>query len=232
MLELICDIGSHSPQIKMNTKSLRKTVFKTSAMAAITTCASAAAINITVGSGGSHLQDGTGLVSDPALSLASNAFYSSFQNPISTANDKDNNLAFLQGVIGNWNTHNPDLPLVGSAASVPADVGSIGDTSSFAATAGYEYVVFHFGNGQAGYRNIDDETGWWSAWYLGGNSHVFSLPTEGGEPVGGFSSARFFNPIPSVLVLPQSVPDGGTTLALFSISILGLFSLRSKFAKH
>lgn len=212
----------------MTPQTLKNTAQMAAILAAATACASAAAINITVGSSGNYLQDGPG---DPDLSLASNAFYSSFQNPRSTANDKANNLAFLQGVIGNWNAFNPDLPLVGSAASLTADVDSIGGTSSFTAPAGYDYVVFHFGNGPAGYKNVADETGWWSAWYLGGSSHEFSRPTEGGEWVGGFSSARFFNPTPSVLIPPRSVPDGGTTLVLFSCSVLGLFSLRKKFAK-
>ena len=189
------------------------------------TATNAAVMNITVDGGGNHLQNG---VSDPALSLASIQFYSSF-NGGSTSNNKSANFNFLDGVINNWNSNfNPDLPAVLSDAGVPADVDSIGGGNTFDAPAGYAYVVFHFGNGQAGAgggRRNADENGWWSAWYLGGAAHTFTLPVEGdpAENVGGFSSARFFNPTDD----PgddddEVVPDGGTTLIMLALSLIGL----------
>lgn len=187
-------------------------------------CSSAAVMNITVDDTGGYLQNGAGPPVDPDLSLASIAFYSSF-NAGSTANDPTSNLAFLQGVIGNWNSnYNPDL---GAATTLAHQVDSIGGAQSFTAPAGYDYVVFHFGNGQAGAGggpNNADENGWWSAWYLGGLSQLFTLPVEGNpaEPVGGFSSARFYNGGPPT----NNVPDGGSTLVTLGAGLLGLGGIR------
>ncbi len=66
------------------------------------------------------------------------------------------------------------------------------------AVAGFDYVVFHFGGSRGG---------WWQAFYLDGDGGTFNLPIVGGNPVGGFSSARYYNP-------HSSVPDGGTTVML------------------
>lgn len=187
---------------------------------AATLCAATGAVmNITVDASGNYLQNG---VSDPDLSLASTAFYQDALGITSgTPNSKADNLTFLQTVIANWNA-NPglgsSLPDATSAAPVPADNGSLGDINSFTAPAGYEYVVFHFGAGPAGGGSDKDETGWWSAWYLGGESATFSLPVEGdpAKNLGGFSSASFFNGT------TEKVPDGGTSLLLFGLGLLGL----------
>jgi hypothetical protein len=61
------------------------------------------------------------------------------------------------------------------------------------ASAGYDYVVFHFGAGPAG-----SPGGWWQAFYLGGLEGSFSVPTVGGRSVGGFSSAYFCNAVPEI----------------------------------
>ena len=196
-----------------------------SALLALTISSSAAVMNITVDSTGSFLQNGA--EPDGALSLASNQFYDSFQSPPSN-NNPESNFDFLQGVIDNWNANrSPILPTaVYSVAAANND--SIGDTSSFTTAAGYDYVVFHFGNGDAGQTgnegNDPNEDGWWSAWYLGGQSAIFSLPQEGNplEDVGGFSSARYFNATPTT----RSVPDGGSTLLAFGIGLLGLGGVR------
>jgi VPDSG-CTERM motif len=63
----------------------------------------------------------------------------------------------------------------------------------YGASAGYDYVVFHFGAGPAG-----SPGGWWQAFYLGGLEGSFSVPTIGGRSVGGFSSARFCNAVPEI----------------------------------
>jgi hypothetical protein len=99
------------------------------------------------------------------------------------------------------NTFSPDLPTATSSDALSVD--SLGDTSLYNAVAGYDYVVFHFGNGSAG----GSPGGWWQAWYLDGLGGTFTLPTVNGAPVGGFSSARYYN-------LSVSVPDKGTTLIL------------------
>lgn len=195
-----------------------------SAFFALAISSSAAVFNITVDSTGSFLQNGT--EPDGVLSLASNSFYSSFQTPASTANDQVNNFNFLQGVIDNWNANRvPTLNAAVNSGSTADDVASIGGASSFTTASGYEYVVFHFGNGQAGAGggpNNADENGWWAAWYLGGESATFSLPQEGNplQPVGGFSSARYFNGTPT------TVPDGGSTILALGIGLLGLGGVR------
>jgi len=171
-------------------------------------------MNITVDSSGSYLQNGG------ADSIASNSFYASFQGGASTANNPDNNFDFLQGVVSNWNTnYSPDLP---TPVNLAVCVDDIGDTPTFDAVAGYDYVVFHFGTGQAGGGNDDNENGWWSAWYLGGESFTFTLPQEGSPPqsVGGFSSACYFNGTTT------TVPDGGSTFFALGIGLLGLGGVR------
>jgi len=60
-------------------------------------------MNITVDSSETSCKNG--VEPDGVLSLASNDFYSSFQTPSSTANDRGNNFDFLQGVIDNWNAN-------------------------------------------------------------------------------------------------------------------------------
>jgi len=195
--------------------------------ASMTLTATAIPINITVDNAGNWLQDGGPPVG--ALSLASNAFYETFVGGVS--NDKAANLVFLQGVIANWNgaPNSPTLNPATSSAALPGDNGSIGDTSSYSVPAGYEYVVFHFGNGNAGAGggpHNADENGWWSAWYLGGEAVSFTLPQEGTplENLGGFSSARYFN-----LVDPgpgTTVPEGGTTVVVFGLTLLGIAGAR------
>jgi VPDSG-CTERM motif len=117
-------------------------------------------------------------------------------------NNPTRNLNFLNTEIGFWNP-NPTPDLLAANGPVALNVESIGDTSSYNAVAGYDYVVFRFRNGPAG----GSPDGWWQAWYLGGLGGLFTVPTVGGASVGGFSSARYYNP-------HVSVPDGGATLML------------------
>ena len=160
----------------------------------------AVAINITVDSTGALL-NGTGVANKTEYGQGNN-------NPTS-------NLSFLNKEIGFWNgAFNPDL----AAAVTPVALNDENFTgSSYIADAGYNYVVFHFGSGQAG-----GSGGWWQAWYLGGAGYTFALPTVGGQPVGGFSSARFYNRATT------SVPDNGSTVLLLgtAVVVLGLASRR------
>lgn len=67
--------------------------------------------------------------------------------------------------------------------------------------------------------------GWWAAFYIGGAAGItFNVPTPGptygdltynGQPVGGFSSARYFNG-------HHEVPDSGATLALLGLGLMML----------
>lgn len=199
-----------------------KLIAAASALAAFTISSQAAVMNITVDSTGSFLQNGT--EPDGELSLASKAFYSSFQDPASTSNNPDANFNFLEGVVQNWNNNRvPLLPDATNTGPTADDNNSIGGANSFTTASGYDYVVFHFGNGQAGEAGNDpDEDGWWAAWYLGGESSTFSLPQEGDplQNVGGFSSARYFNGTTT------TVPDGGSTFLAFGIGLLGLGGVR------
>jgi hypothetical protein len=213
---------------------------------------SAAIMNVTVGSDGKFLQNGE---PDGVLSLASNAFYSSFQNSPSVANNPSNNFNFLQGVVENWNSNRlPTLPTpVFTVESANVDsTGNGQGANTFTTVAGFDYVVFHFGNGQAGDGGGpgNDEAGWWQAWYLGGESSTFLLPQEGDliaaatskkgkdkakgnppavggglQPVGGFSSARYFNGSPDNGP-PTRVPDGGSTIIALGAGLLGLGGVR------
>jgi hypothetical protein len=131
------------------------------------------------------------------------------RNMASKNNNPTSNLNFLNTEIVFWNYANPSPDLT-AANSVALDVGGIGGTFSYNAVGGYDYVVFHFGNGQAG----GSPGGWWQAWYLNGLGATFTVPIVGGNPVGGFSSARYYSP-------HSSVPDGGATVMLLG-AVFGL----------
>ena len=167
--------------------------------------ASAVPINITVDASG-NLLNGIGLANKVEYGQGNN-------NPSS-------NLAFLNAAIGNWNGV-PLSPLMLAAGSYevgPSD-DNLGDVSSYTGALGYQYVVFHWGAGNAG------GNGWWAAYYLGGDSISFNvLPQVGGQNVGGFSSARYFGQV-------REVPDGGATIALLGFALVGVDQLRRRIVK-
>jgi VPDSG-CTERM motif len=132
-------------------------------------------------------------------------------------NSPTSNLNFLNTEIGFWNGSNPPPDLLAANGPVALNVQSIGDTSSYNAVAGYDYVVFHFGNGPA-----FGSAGGWQAWYLGGLRGLFTVPIVGGASVGGFSSARYYNPT-------VSVPDGGATLMLLGTAFGLIAAARRRF---
>jgi hypothetical protein len=103
------------------------------------------------------------------------------RNMASKNNNPTSNLNFLNTEIVFWNYANPSPDLT-AASSVALDVGGIGGTFSYNAVGGYDYVVFHFGNGQAG----GSPGGWWQAWYLNGLGATFTVPIVGGNPAGVF----------------------------------------------
>jgi hypothetical protein len=221
-------------------------------MGAALSSAHATAINVTVDPSG-HLYNGVGVATRTEYGYGNN-------NP-------DSNFGFLTTVVGNYNVfNNPDLP------APDGPVGAMFDISGGAYTSigGYDYVVFHFGAGQAAFSTSPvwvpavsvpatyftsgkkagqvktpayvipgywtqpnwekSQGGWWAAYYIGGMAGIeFTVPIPGpnyndlvynGKPVGGFSSARYFNPTP--------VPDSGTTAILLGIGILSLGFLRRR----
>ncbi len=161
--------------------------------------------------------DGSGVLLN-VVGVANNAQYGQGNN------NPGSNLAFLNGLISNWNgAFNPDLP---TSPSLAHQEDSLGGDSVYVALTGYDYVVFHFGAGQAGGGGTSPG-GWWQAFYLGDAGGNFNLPSVGGENVGGFSSARYFDGTPNT-----RVPDGGSTLALLSLAIVGLAFLRRHAARR
>jgi len=166
--------------------------------------AKATPINITVDVAGSLLN---------MVGLADGSQYEALVTPPPSNNPEDN-FDFLTAMIARWNVVNsPDLAAAGALAM---DQGALGGITDYSGPAGYQYVVFHWGAGQAG------EGGWWSAYYLGGSAISFSeVPQAGGRPVGGFSSARYFGAV--------SVPEGGATLMLLGGALVGLGALYRRF---
>jgi hypothetical protein len=172
------------------------------ALALSTISANAIPTNITVSSTGALL-NGSGVASKAQYGQQNN-------NPTS-------NLAFLNKEITSWNqVFDPDLLAATSSAAL--SVEGIDDTSSYNAVAGYDYVIFHFGNGPAG----GSPGGWWQAWSLDGLGGTFIVPTVGGASVGGFSSARYYN-------LHVSVPDGGATVMLLGGAFGVIAAARRRF---
>lgn len=176
-----------------------KTLMFVCALAWAVSTASAIPTNITVDTAGALL-NGTGVANKTQYGQGNN-------NPTS-------NLNFLNTEIDRWNTFNPDLPDANSPVALNA--GSLSG-ATYAAVAGFDYVVFHFGGG-----NAHSPGGWWQAFYLGGNGWSFVLPTVGGNTVGGFSSARYYNP-------HTSVPDGGATVMLLGTAFGLIAAARRKF---
>ena len=156
-------------------------------------------LNITIGNAG-NLLNGTGVASKYQYGQQNN-------NPTS-------NLAFLNSEIELWNAVIPPLtPPILPLANGPVALNKENlSGSSYAAVAGYDYVVFHFGAGVAG---GEAPGGWWQAFHLNGIGDSFDIPTVGGWSVGDFSSARYYNP-------HASVPDGGTTAMLLGLAISGM----------
>lgn len=205
-------------------------------------------INITVDSSGA-LRNGVGVATKTEYGQGTN--------------DADANLAFLNTELGYYNNlFNPDLPA--AVGPVGAAFNSLNGGSSYTSIGGYDYVVIHYGTGEAQFApapawvpevvvpptyftsgkkkgQIKDagytiaghfaepqwsksSGGWWAAFYLGGLEGVtFNVPVPGptygnltynGQPVGGFSSARYFN--------EHNVPDTGATLALLGLGLVGL----------
>jgi hypothetical protein len=162
----------------------------------------AAPINITIDAAGNLLN---------IVGIADGAQYDALVAPPPSNNPADN-LDFLDAMTGRWNGV-PLAPAMPAAGTLALDQGSLGGALSYTGPAGYQYVVFHWGQGQAG------QGGWWSAYYVDGESITFSaVPQVGGQNVGGFSSARYFG----------TVPDGGTTLMLLGAAMVGIGALRRK----
>ena len=173
------------------------------AVALGSTAALATPINITIDAAG-NLLNTIGIANDAEYLAAAGA----------GNNNPGTNLAFLTTMIARTNPfYNPDLPAAGALA---LDQSWDPGVPSYAGPAGYQYVVFHWGGGQA-----NSQGGWYSAYYLGGAAISFaSVPLVGTAPVGNFSSARYFGTV--------SVPDGGMTLSLLGGALVGLGILRRK----
>jgi hypothetical protein len=250
---------------------LRNTSFKSLAWGLIATMsglitANASVINVTVDTSG-VLYNGVGVANKDQYGYANN-------NP-------ESNLGFLNTLLGNYNAINsPDLPA--GVGPVGADYGSLNGVNSYTTVGGYDYVVFHYGAGQAEYGEAPawvpevvvppvyytsgskagqiktpgytipghfaetdmqkSSGGWWAAFYIGGAAGIsFNVPTPGptyddlvynGQPVGGFSSARYFNEHVNIIEGgdPTPVPDNGASAILIGLGLASLALLRRKLA--
>lgn len=228
--------------------SFKNSAFLLSAIVCTFSAARADVINITIDSSGA-LRNGVGVATKNEYGLGNN-------NP-------DSNLGFLTAEIGFYNgIFNPDLPA--AVGPVGANFDNLNGANSYASIGGYDYVVIHYGAGQAQFAptpawipevvvpptyftsgkkkgQIKDAGytiaghfanpqwskstgGWWAAYYIGGLEGItFNVPTPGptygeliynGQPVGGFSSARYFN--------LHNVPDSATTASLLGLGMLTL----------
>lgn len=175
--------------------------------------AKADTINITVGAGGTLLNDPSG--------AASKTQYEALNGSLGN-NNPESNFSFLTGVIGNWNGASK-TPTMGAADSTgwTEATGFSGNSEGifgFTGVSGtFDYIVLHYGNGSAG-----SPGGWWQAFYIGGenlSTLTFTVPSVNGEDIGGISSARFFNG-------GATVPDGGMTLILLGAALSGVALIR------
>ena len=172
-------------------------------------------INITVDVLGNPLNATNGVKGTDGVANSSQ-YGSGNNNPTSDLN-------FLQNQISLWNgsPNVPEVPSLLYPQLPPPTVGANVDLSgnsgnSYNALPGWSYVVFHFGAGNAGGHGVSPG-GWYQAWYLAGNEGTFTVPSVGGERVGGFSSARY-------------VPDGGSTVMLLGAALGVIAAAQRKFS--
>lgn len=173
------------------------------------TAAQAVPINITVDSSGNLLH---------TVGIADATQYDAAVGSLPTSNDPVDNLAFLDAMIGNWNGV-PLAPVLPASGALALDQGSL-TGNSYTGVSGYEYVVFHFGAGNAGGGGVS-RGGYWVAYYLNGDALSFlAVPQVGGENVGGFSSARYYGVHTTGGGGGPSLPDGGSVLALLGLGLV------------
>jgi hypothetical protein len=128
----IYKITSMNTTRSFSSKSLGLTLV---ALLAGLTTANASVINVTVDSAGA-LYNGVGVATKDEYGYDNNT--------------AESNLGFLNTVIVNYNTfNNPDLP--GAVGPVGADFGSLGGVNSYETIGGYDYVVMHYGTGEAAF---------------------------------------------------------------------------------
>jgi hypothetical protein len=114
--------------------------------------------------------------------------------------------SWLQALVDEYNADNdPDLPAVQNGPAVDYKAPS-GITTVVIPVAGYTYLTIHWG----GKRSSDHS----QAWYLGGDLTTLELVSPTGK---GLSGYRLWNPVPVT-----RVPDGGSTLTLLGITLLGV----------
>jgi len=125
-------------------------------------------------------------------------------------------LAWLQSDVSTYNNNNHKTL---SAPISGVDFGT-GDNGVVNVT-GYEYAVLHYGKGPGG----KGQGGGLVAVDLNGLTGVqtFDLSGSGPNGNGGLSFIRLYNASGG-----QTVPDGGSTVALFGIGLFGVGMLRRK----
>lgn len=103
------------------------------------------------------------------------------------------------------------LPDFGPAGSHVTTGSGANDISGTYDITGYQYLYAYYGNG-AGDSGKDGQV-----WYVGDLSGDVTIPTKAlsGVLLGGGTS----------------VPDGGATLALLGVGVLGVSALRRRFSK-
>lgn len=123
--------------------------------------------------------------------------------------------AWLQSLITAYNAVNePDLPALSATPAV--DFSASGNITELTINVlGYQYLTVHWGGPQKNPNN--DHT---QAWYLGGTLEQFQLvaPVFRGKPY-GLSGYRLWNEVPVT-----RVPEGGSTLTLLGLALLGLWA--------
>jgi hypothetical protein len=114
---------------------------------------------------------------------------------------------WLQALINAYNAVNdPDLPAVQNAPAVSYEETQSKITKVEIPVAGYTYLTIHWGG-----KMSSDHS---QAWYLGGDLTTLELVSPTGK---GLSGYRLWNPVPVT-----RVPDGGSTLTLLGIALLGV----------
>jgi hypothetical protein len=142
---------------------------------------------------------------------------------------QDNVFNWLSDIVDSYNldlnsgTDLPD-PVGGGSGGFEALVENSGGTIDL---TGYKYAVLHYGKGKGG----AGQGGGVVAFYLNGTIGDYTFPSNGAGPngKGGLSFVRLYGGQNGTTPPPNSVPEGGSTIALLGMTLLGVGALRRKF---
>ncbi len=129
-------------------------------------------------------------------------------------------LEWLKGEILSYNNHVQPTPLLPDPTETLTKLENLNGVGPTVNVAAGDYLVLHYGVGTDG---VPSSGGGLVALYFP-NDEVYQVPNLGSGP-NGFGGISFVD------VWDHGVPDGGLTLALLGLGLIGISGLRRKLSK-